>query len=57
VLPEAGEAGANPGDLLESSIWRDESLIKECEKRGTSFRLLIGYAQKPEVGFRRTVSV
>jgi len=57
VLPEAGAAGANPGDLLESSIWRDENLIKECEKRGTSFRLLIGYAQKPEVGFRRTVSV
>ncbi|KAF2795407.1 hypothetical protein K505DRAFT_336094 [Melanomma pulvis-pyrius CBS 109.77] len=57
VLPEAGEAGVNPGDLLESSIWRDESLIKECEKRGTSFRLLIGYAQKPEVGYRRTVSV
>jgi hypothetical protein len=57
VLPEAGEAGVNPGDLLESSIWRDENLITECEKRGTSFRLLIGYAQKPEVGFRRTVSV
>ncbi|KAF2709569.1 hypothetical protein K504DRAFT_277387 [Pleomassaria siparia CBS 279.74] len=57
VLPEAGEPGVNPGHLLESSIWRDENLIKECEKRGTSFRLLIGYAQKPEVGFRRTVSV
>ncbi|KAF2000243.1 hypothetical protein P154DRAFT_204640 [Amniculicola lignicola CBS 123094] len=58
VLPEAGEPGAaTSGNLLESSIWRDESLIKECEKRGTSFRLLIGYAQKPEVGVRRTVSV
>ncbi|PSN69889.1 hypothetical protein BS50DRAFT_298758 [Corynespora cassiicola Philippines] len=58
VLPEAGEPGAaNSGNLLESSIWRDESLINECEKRGTSFRLLIGYAQKPEVGVRRTVSV
>ncbi|OCK77633.1 hypothetical protein K432DRAFT_407142 [Lepidopterella palustris CBS 459.81] len=58
VLPEAGEAGAaNSGDLLESSIWRDEALIRECEKRGTSFRLLIGYAQKPVVGVRRTVSV
>ncbi|KAF2691809.1 hypothetical protein K458DRAFT_286657 [Lentithecium fluviatile CBS 122367] len=58
VLPEAGEEGAaNSGKLLESSIWRDESLISECEKRGTSFRLLIGYAQKPEVGVRRTVSV
>ncbi|KAF2270992.1 hypothetical protein CC78DRAFT_8369 [Lojkania enalia] len=58
VLPEAGEPNAaTAGNLLESSIWRDESLIKECEKRGTSFRLLIGYAQKPEVGVRRTVSV
>ncbi|KAF2877001.1 hypothetical protein BDV95DRAFT_136413 [Massariosphaeria phaeospora] len=58
VLPEAGEPGAaNAGNLLESSIWRDESLLRECEKRGTSFRLLIGYAQKPEVGVRRTVSV
>ncbi|KAJ4293139.1 hypothetical protein N0V90_008421 [Kalmusia sp. IMI 367209] len=58
VLPEAGEPdAANSGNLLQSSIWRDESLINECEKRGTSFRLLIGYAQKPEVGVRRTVSV
>lgn len=58
VLPEAGEPGASTsGDLLKNSIWRDESLVKECEKRGTSFKLLIGYAQKPEVGVRRTVSV
>ncbi|KAF2032221.1 hypothetical protein EK21DRAFT_61230 [Setomelanomma holmii] len=58
VLPEAGEPGAaNSGNLLENSIWRDESLINECEKRGTSFKMLIGYAQKPEVGVRRTVSV
>lgn len=58
VLPEAGEAeAANSGKLLQSSIWRDDSLINECERRGTSFRLLIGYAQKPEVGVRRTVSV
>jgi hypothetical protein len=58
VLPEAGEPGAAAsGNLLETSIWRDESLINECEKRGTSFKLLIGYAKKPEVGVRRTVSV
>ncbi|KAF2643309.1 hypothetical protein P280DRAFT_478104 [Massarina eburnea CBS 473.64] len=58
VLPEAGEPdAANSNNLLETSIWRDEALIQECEKRGTSFRLLIGYAQKPEVGVRRTVSV
>ena len=58
VLPEAGEPNATAsGDLLKNSIWRDESLVRECEKRGTSFKLLIGYAQKPEVGVRRTVSV
>jgi SAM-dependent methyltransferase len=58
VLPEAGEPGAaTSGNLLQNSIWRDENLINECEKRGTSFKLLIGYAQKPEVGVRRTVSV
>jgi SAM-dependent methyltransferase len=58
VLPEAGEPGAAAsGNLLENSIWRDENLINECEKRGTSFRMLIGYAQKPEIGVRRTVSV
>jgi SAM-dependent methyltransferase len=58
VLPEAGEPGAaTSGNLLENSIWRDENLINECEKRGTSFKMLIGYAQKPEIGVRRTVSV
>jgi len=58
VLPEAGEPGAAAsGTLLQNSIWRDEALVNECEKRGTSFKLLIGYAQKPEVGVRRTVSV
>lgn len=58
VLPEAGEPGtAASGNLLENSIWRDDALINECEKRGTSFKMLIGYAQKPEVGVRRTVSV
>lgn len=58
VLPEAGEPGAETsGNLLENSIWRDEALINECEKRGTSFKMLIGYAQKPEIGIRRTVSV
>ncbi|KAF2205862.1 hypothetical protein GQ43DRAFT_361301 [Delitschia confertaspora ATCC 74209] len=58
ILPEAGESGAEQsGNLLDNSIWRDEALLRECEKRGTSFRLLIGYAQKPEVGVRRTVSV
>lgn len=39
------------------SIWRDEALLRECEKWATSFRLLICYAQKPMVAQRRTVSL
>ncbi|KAI9724779.1 MAG: hypothetical protein M1812_000055 [Candelaria pacifica] len=42
---------------LNESIWSDPALIKECERRGTSFRLLVCYAQKPLVNRRRTVSV
>lgn len=34
------------GDL-ERSIWNDEALLKECEKRGTGLKLLLCYAQKP----------
>lgn len=41
----------------DNSIWNDASLLRECEKQGTSFRLLICYAQKPAQTKRRTVSV
>ena len=34
------------GDL-ERSIWNDEALLEECEKRKTGFKLLLCYAQKP----------
>ena len=40
----------------DKSIWQDETLLRECEKQGTSFRLLICCAQKPAQP-RRTVSV
>lgn len=40
-----------------NSIWDDPALLRECEKQGTSFRLLICYAQKPTQTRRRTVSV
>lgn len=45
--------------LLETdkSIWREPGLLRECEKQGTSFRLLICCAQKPLQTRRRTVSV
>lgn len=50
----ANEAAGKPG---AKSIWRDEMLLRECERQGTTFRLLICYAQKPTVAVRRTVSV
>ncbi|EMC94615.1 hypothetical protein BAUCODRAFT_35847 [Baudoinia panamericana UAMH 10762] len=43
-----------PGDR---SIWADQALLRECQKQGTSFRLLICHAQKPMQARRRTVSV
>jgi hypothetical protein len=39
------------------SIWSDPDLLKECEKRGTSLRLMVCFAQKPECAVRRTISV
>jgi hypothetical protein len=52
VLPKSGKPEtSNSSDMLKGSIWND-SIIKECVERGTSFRLLIGYAQKPRVGVR-----
>lgn len=41
----------------DNSIWSDQGLLRECEKQGTSFRLLICHAQKPAQTRRRTVSV
>lgn len=34
------------GDL-ERSIWNDDALLEECERRETGFKLLLCYAQKP----------
>ncbi|KAL1656864.1 hypothetical protein SLS61_000660 [Didymella pomorum] len=58
VLPDGeGPDAALSSDLLKNSIWRNNKLISECEEMGTTFRMLIGYAQKPEVSLRRHVSV
>lgn len=45
-----------PDGDLDRSIWADKKLLRECQKRGTGFRLLIAYAQKPSEK-RRTASV
>ncbi|OQO08685.1 hypothetical protein B0A48_06555 [Cryoendolithus antarcticus] len=41
----------------DKSIWNEPGLLRECEKQGTSFKLLICCAQKPTQTRRRTVSV
>ncbi|KAE8551057.1 hypothetical protein EYB25_007291 [Talaromyces marneffei] len=40
----------------DQSIWSERRLLRECQKQGTGFRLLIAYAQKPSEK-RRTVSL
>jgi len=40
-----------------ASIWARPGLLRECEKQGTSLRLLLCYAQKPTCPKRRTASV
>jgi hypothetical protein len=49
LLPENGD--------MSRSIWNDRALLRECEKRKTSFKMLLCYAQKPLAPLRRTVSV
>jgi len=51
------EMSVLPDDGVESSIWTDQALLRECEKRETGFKLLICYAQKPLAPRRRTVSM
>jgi len=55
-LPSSSSSSVD-GRARRSSLWDDEALLHECEKRQTSFRLLIAYAQKPMVAARRTVSL
>ncbi|KAI9055252.1 hypothetical protein LZ554_000216 [Drepanopeziza brunnea f. sp. 'monogermtubi'] len=40
-----------------SSMWSDATLLRECEKWSTSFKLVVAYAQKPVQRRRRTNSV
>ncbi|CAI7612662.1 unnamed protein product [Penicillium pancosmium] len=49
VLPNMGDN--------DPSMWNDRKTLRECQKRGTGFRMLIAYAQKPSEVKRRTASV
>jgi hypothetical protein len=51
------ETSVLPDGNLDFSIWADRRVLRECQKRGTGFRLLIAYAQKPSEMKRRTASV
>ncbi|KAJ6049266.1 hypothetical protein N7444_005982 [Penicillium canescens] len=46
-----------PGGDSDNSIWSDRKVLRECQRRGTGFRMLIAYAQKPSEVPRRTASV
>jgi hypothetical protein len=39
------------------SIFADEKVLEEAKRWETNFKLLVAYAQKPEVPRRRTASV
>ncbi|PYI21935.1 hypothetical protein BO99DRAFT_327212 [Aspergillus violaceofuscus CBS 115571] len=45
-----------PNGDIALSIWSDRKVIRECQQRGTGFRLWVAYAQKPSEK-RRTASV
>ena len=45
------------GSAMKLSMWNDQQLLKECEKRDTGLKLLICFAQKPINTKRRTVSM
>jgi hypothetical protein len=50
------EAAVLPDGDLKKSIWGDKKVLHECKSRGSGFKLLIAYAQKPAENRRRTVS-
>ncbi|KAJ5776662.1 uncharacterized protein N7511_001673 [Penicillium nucicola] len=45
------------GGDSDTSMWSDRKVLRECQRRGTGFRMLIAYAQKPSEVPRRTASV
>ncbi|KAL2830583.1 hypothetical protein BDW59DRAFT_18866 [Aspergillus cavernicola] len=50
------ESPVLPNGDVDRSIWADRKVLRECQQRGTGFRLLIAYTQKPSEK-RRTASV
>jgi len=50
------EAAVLPNGDPKKSILADKKVLHECKNRGSGFKLLIAYAQKPAENRRRTVS-
>ncbi|KAL3489475.1 hypothetical protein BJX62DRAFT_152608 [Aspergillus germanicus] len=50
------ESPVLPNGDVDRSIWANKKVLRECQQRGTGFRLLIAYTQKPSEK-RRTASV
>jgi SAM-dependent methyltransferase len=57
VITAGEDVRGNGVKLPEESIFADERVITECEKWGTSFKLMVCYARKPVLGRRRTLSI
>lgn len=51
------EAWMLEGENSDHSILSDRRVLRECQRRGTTFKMLIAYAQKPSEMPRRTASV
>jgi len=51
------EMGVIPDGDLGRSLFNDSTLLNECEKWYSSFKLVVAYAQKPVAGRRRGASV
>lgn len=50
------ESPVLPNGDVDRSIWANKRVLRECQQRGTGFRFLIAYTQKPSEK-RRTASV
>ncbi|KAJ5899633.1 hypothetical protein N7495_004377 [Penicillium taxi] len=46
-----------PDEDNSNRMWNDRRILRECQRQGTGFRMLIAYAQKPSEPKRRTASV
>lgn len=51
------EEGVLKTGMTERSVFEEEGVLAECERLGTTFKVLLCYARKPDVVRRRTRSL